>query len=47
MLSTFVVDVDGSIWFLTVDMKLFFAGPTHAGLSRVREQIRVTLKSPL
>jgi hypothetical protein len=28
-------------------MKLFFAGVTHAGESRVREQIRVTLKTPL
>jgi hypothetical protein len=28
-------------------MKLFFAGATHAGQSRVREQIRVTLKTPL
>jgi hypothetical protein len=28
-------------------MKLFFAGATHAGQSRVCEQIRVTLKTPL
>jgi hypothetical protein len=27
-------------------MKLFFAGATHAGQSRVREQIRMTLKTP-
>jgi hypothetical protein len=33
----------------TIDthMKLYFAGITHAGQSHVREQIRVTLKSPL
>jgi hypothetical protein len=28
-------------------MNLFFAGATHSGQSRVREQIRVTLKTPL
>jgi hypothetical protein len=28
-------------------MKLFFAGATHAGQPCVREQIRVTLKTPL
>jgi hypothetical protein len=33
----------------TIDthMKLFFAGATRAGLSRLRQQIRVTLKTPL
>jgi hypothetical protein len=33
----------------TIDthMKLLFAGATHASQSRVREQIRVTLKMPL
>jgi hypothetical protein len=29
-----------------LDMKLFFAGATHAGPIRVREQIVVTLKCP-
>jgi hypothetical protein len=28
-------------------MKLFFAGATHASQIRVREQIRMTLKTPL
>jgi hypothetical protein len=28
-------------------MKLFFAVATHAGQIRVREQIRMTLKTPL
>jgi hypothetical protein len=28
-------------------MKLFFACATHAGQSRMREQFRVTLKTPL
>jgi hypothetical protein len=28
-------------------MKLFFAGATHAGQSRVREEIHVTLKTAL
>jgi hypothetical protein len=35
--------------FITLDntqMKLFFVGATHADQSRVREQIRVTLKTP-
>jgi hypothetical protein len=27
-------------------MKLYFAGATRAGQSRVREQIRMTLKTP-
>jgi hypothetical protein len=32
---------------INTHMKLFFAGATHAGRSRVREQIRMTLKTPL
>jgi hypothetical protein len=28
-------------------MKIFFAGATHAGPIRVREQIRATIKAPL
>jgi hypothetical protein len=30
---------------INTHMKLFFAGATHAGRSRVREQICVTLKT--
>jgi hypothetical protein len=31
---------------INTHMKLFFAGATHAGQSRVREQIRMTQKRP-
>jgi hypothetical protein len=32
---------------INTHMKLFFAGAMYAGQSRAREQIRVTLKTPL
>jgi hypothetical protein len=32
---------------LALHLKLFFAGASHAGQIRVREQIRMTLKTPL
>jgi hypothetical protein len=36
----------GGINGLMMMMKLFFAGATHVSLKRVREQIRMTIKTP-